>query len=89
MDYTIDEQGRRVDADGKVIQHHDGKLYRCGPNGCGNVYLHEDVMKGGCPHCGARRCFFATSLTDKEAEYVQSRGYDLSENWQYHKGPND
>lgn len=61
----------------EVAEHGDHKLYRCRIEGCGGVYLHEDVAKGGCPHCSGRRCGFATALTDEEAAYVTSRGFDL------------
>ena len=74
----------------KPPEHGPHKLYRChSSNGCGNVYLHEDVTKGGCPHCGGRRVSFAVALTDKEAAWVAERGFDLEGNgWQQHESPN-
>lgn len=70
--------------------HGPHKLYRCDlSNGCGNVFLWEDVGTGGCPHCGGRRCSYAVSLTDKEAEYVAGRGFDLeASGWAHKESPN-
>lgn len=68
--------------------HGDHKLYRCDKSiGCGSVYLHEDVRTGGCPHCGGRRCGYAVYLTDEEATYVESRGFDLETNGWSKKDP--
>jgi hypothetical protein len=70
--------------------HGPHKLYRCDASqGCGNVYLYEDVKNGGCPHCGGRRCAYAVTITDKEAAYVKDRGYDLAANgWEHQESPN-
>ena len=66
-------------------EHGPNKLYRCEIRGCERVYLHEDVMKGGCPYCGGRRTRFATALTDAEGEHVKRRGFDLAVNgWEQH-----
>ena len=72
---------RRAD---REPEHDATKLYRCEIGGCNRVYLHEDVLKGGCPYCGGRRVRFATALTDQEAEGLKKRGYDLAANgWEW------
>ena len=75
----------KVETEQKMPEHGDHKLYRCEIRGCERVYLHEDVARGGCPHCGGRRVRFATALTDAEGEYLKQMGYDLAVNgWEQH-----
>jgi hypothetical protein len=57
-------------------EHGPHRIYRCDVAGCAQVYLHEDVQRGGCPYCGGRRVRIARTVKDVEMDALRKRGYD-------------